>query len=409
MAHGFISYVRENGAIVERLCDELRQQGIEVWLDRDQIRPGERWRQAIRQAIEHGAFFLACFSKEYTERETTYMNEELTLAIDELRKHPTDHAWFIPVLFSECRVPEREIGGGETLRHLQWVAIWENWQEGVRRIVSTVKAGTPKKQVASAVSHASNQSGQSSGIHQDLSDQAILILRQFVESGDQQFFYMNLGDGRWSMQLCHGEQKQIEVTEPRFIEDDLNHLVDVHFLTVETNADGSAIYGITRRAVRYIQTTNADNAVAVAPPTKKEKEGPSPLEIGLESPQYMCFPGPQGQIKVAVKNRSKVATVFNVELDIVSIVPAKPPPANFPSRAAMPTEPQQPIKYLIERLTPTDSKSFAVLNYWSNTFALNTEHPCNNTTPIDIAKFGTVSIHVRAKGDDILPTFAVLI
>ena len=30
----FISYVRENMEIVDRLCQELRSRGIEVWLDR---------------------------------------------------------------------------------------------------------------------------------------------------------------------------------------------------------------------------------------------------------------------------------------------------------------------------------------------------------------------------------------
>jgi hypothetical protein len=33
---------------------------------------------------------MACFSKEYNERDETYMNEELTIAIDKLRKRPSD-------------------------------------------------------------------------------------------------------------------------------------------------------------------------------------------------------------------------------------------------------------------------------------------------------------------------------
>jgi hypothetical protein len=66
------------------------------------------------------------------------MNEELTLAIDELRQRPTERAWFIPVLLSECQVPARNIGAGETLRDIQWVELYRDWEEGIARIAATI-------------------------------------------------------------------------------------------------------------------------------------------------------------------------------------------------------------------------------------------------------------------------------
>jgi hypothetical protein len=124
MKHVFVSYVRENHDLVDRLCVDLRSRGIEVWLDRDEILPGRRWRDAIREAIQDGAFFIACFSDEYMSRQRTYMNEELTLAIGEIRKRPTEAAWFIPVRLSECDLPKRTIGAGESLSDLQWVDLF---------------------------------------------------------------------------------------------------------------------------------------------------------------------------------------------------------------------------------------------------------------------------------------------
>ena len=91
-----------------------------------------RWADAIRQAIKGGTFFLACFSREYVERSKTYMNEELTLAIDELRQRANDRAWFIPVLLSACEIPDRAIGGGETLRSFQHVKLHQDWDEGMK-------------------------------------------------------------------------------------------------------------------------------------------------------------------------------------------------------------------------------------------------------------------------------------
>ena len=138
----FISYVSENIEIVDRLYQDLRSRGIQVWLDRNDIGPGLRWKREIRRAIQQGAFFIACFSKEYNERDRTYMNEELAIAIEELRQRPVDQAWFIPVKLNECEIPNRDIGGGETLRDLQYVNLYENWDVNLQRILDIVKSAS---------------------------------------------------------------------------------------------------------------------------------------------------------------------------------------------------------------------------------------------------------------------------
>jgi len=137
--HVFISYVRENSEQVQRLCEDLSKHGVKVWLDRNEIKPGQRWQDAIRQAIREGNFFIACFSSEYRSRPKSYMNEELTLAIDELRKYVNDQIWFIPVLLSECDVPDRSIGAGDTLLDIHWVPLYENWEIGLKKILSVIK------------------------------------------------------------------------------------------------------------------------------------------------------------------------------------------------------------------------------------------------------------------------------
>jgi hypothetical protein len=97
----FISYVRENKDIVDRLAAALRALGVKVWLDRNDIMTGQWWKDAINEAIQKGAFFIACFSKELNERQETYMHGELRVAIDRLRNMPKNIVWFIPVLINE--------------------------------------------------------------------------------------------------------------------------------------------------------------------------------------------------------------------------------------------------------------------------------------------------------------------
>lgn len=142
--HAFVSYVREDRRTVEKLCSELKRNDVAVWLDREKIRPGERWQVAIRRAIEAGGFFIACFSPAYGQRGTSYMNVELTLAVEQLRSRPADRAWFIPILFEGGAVPDRPIGGGETLRDIQWVDLAEDWGDGVRRILSVLRPESPQ-------------------------------------------------------------------------------------------------------------------------------------------------------------------------------------------------------------------------------------------------------------------------
>jgi hypothetical protein len=93
-----------------------------------------------------------------------------------------------------------------------------------------------------------------------LSEQAVLILRQFVGSGDDQLLYSNEGGGTFYMVLV-GSGTSIEVTEPRLIADDLSQLVGLQLLrVVEYNSDGKPIYGITRSAVRFMEVVDGKSS-----------------------------------------------------------------------------------------------------------------------------------------------------
>jgi 5S rRNA maturation endonuclease (ribonuclease M5) len=143
LAHVFISYVHQNRDVVDRLAKELRNRGVTVWLDRDDIEPGARWRDAIKKAIQTGKFFVACFSREYSERNQTHMNEELTLAIDELRARPSEKTWFLPVLINETHIPSRRISSVEDLRDIQAVKLHEDWDMGINRILRVLQQDDP--------------------------------------------------------------------------------------------------------------------------------------------------------------------------------------------------------------------------------------------------------------------------
>src|SRR5688572_6304533 len=142
-AHAFISYVHENSELVLQLAKDLRSHGVTVWLDRNDIRPGQYWKDAINGAIQSGAYFIACFSEEFCRRSQTFMHGELRLAIDRLRNMPRHQVWFIPVLLNESDIPSHPISDHENLSDIQAVSLFKNWSDGVRRILSAMKHDDP--------------------------------------------------------------------------------------------------------------------------------------------------------------------------------------------------------------------------------------------------------------------------
>lgn len=151
--HAFISYVREDRPSVDKLQRILDSAGIPVWRDTDSLWPGEDWKLKIRRAISSESLvFFACFSKNSNSRQSTYQNEELILAIEEMRKRPPGGTpWLIPIRFDDCEIPEYEIGAGRMLSSLQAVSLFGENQElstsrlvaSVMRILATAAPGMP--------------------------------------------------------------------------------------------------------------------------------------------------------------------------------------------------------------------------------------------------------------------------
>jgi hypothetical protein len=135
----FVSYVKENFLQIDKICKAFTENDIEYWLDRKDIDPGKFWKDAIKVAINNGAYFLACFSREYNERKETYMNEELLEAVEILRIKKYNSGWFIPIKLSECEIPPISIGGGRTLNDIHYLSFYEDWATELNRLIDIIK------------------------------------------------------------------------------------------------------------------------------------------------------------------------------------------------------------------------------------------------------------------------------
>src|SRR3712207_7449544 len=70
---------------------ELRQCDVEVWLDRDALKPGQFWKTAVNDAIGTGAFFLACFSRSEEHTSELQSRQYLVCRLLLEKKKPHDH------------------------------------------------------------------------------------------------------------------------------------------------------------------------------------------------------------------------------------------------------------------------------------------------------------------------------
>jgi hypothetical protein len=227
--HIFISYVREDFKTVDRLSIQLESYGLSVWLDREMIAPGVRWRDAIRHAIRSGDLFLACFSPAYAARERAFMNEELTLAIDELRLRPVDRTWFIPVLLGGGTVPPRSISSLETLHDLQWIDLGADWDAGVGAIaeIAFAHGHRAKKSKRMTMEHARELIGGLDSMEfADLSAGKQLFAKALLNSSTDDEFVVALRKGFHLL----SRTQQIAIVKAAF-------------------ADPSAVFGPLRRLI----------------------------------------------------------------------------------------------------------------------------------------------------------------
>ncbi|WP_323993879.1 hypothetical protein [Aeromonas hydrophila] len=110
--------------------------------------------------------------------------------------------------------------------------------------------------VSSIATHVESLSGLAKAIHPHagLSNQALSVLRQLVDSGAKFFMEHKLMTGEPNayklMDRAHGP---INYDEPRFIDDDLETLVRFGLLRLEYASQGSRRFLVTREAIRFIQ------------------------------------------------------------------------------------------------------------------------------------------------------------
>jgi hypothetical protein len=135
----FLSYSRLDHDFADRVTDCLKHQGVEVWVDTQEIQGGDAWRAAIVRAITDCEAFLVILSPQCVASKNVV--KELSLA-SEKNRH------IIPIIGEPCDIPD---GMQYQLAELQRIDFCDlGFDAALQRLVNTLRRGASASAVGSS-------------------------------------------------------------------------------------------------------------------------------------------------------------------------------------------------------------------------------------------------------------------
>jgi TolB-like protein/Tfp pilus assembly protein PilF len=135
----FLSYASEDGVAAERIATALRSAGIEVWLDKSELRGGDAWDRQIREQIQRCRLFMPIVSANTEARLEGYFRREWKLAVDRTHDLSERVAFLVPLVIDSTTEQKADVP--EAFRHVQWTRLPGGetpsaFVERVRRLLS---------------------------------------------------------------------------------------------------------------------------------------------------------------------------------------------------------------------------------------------------------------------------------
>lgn len=133
MAQIFLSYAGPDEEQVKDVHHRLSAANFTPWMAARDIRFGEDWEYAVRNAIRTSDFFIVCLTKNSNKR--GYLQDEIEQALGLWRRMFQGDIYLIPACLEECPVPERlsNFHRADLFLPGEWERLIDSLQEGMRR------------------------------------------------------------------------------------------------------------------------------------------------------------------------------------------------------------------------------------------------------------------------------------
>jgi tetratricopeptide (TPR) repeat protein len=113
----FLCHAHADRDPVRGLYARLTQDGVDAWLDKAKLLPGQDWELEIRKAVREADVVVVCLSKQFNQ--AGFRQKEVRLALDTAMEKPEGEIFIIPARLEECDTLE-------SLRKWHWVDLFED-------------------------------------------------------------------------------------------------------------------------------------------------------------------------------------------------------------------------------------------------------------------------------------------
>jgi hypothetical protein len=120
----FFSYSRDDSEFVLKLAEDMRKQGLNLWIDQLDIRSGERWDESVERALKTCSAFLVVLSPKSVASRNVM--DEVSFAIDNGKE-------VLPILHRRCDVPFR-------ISRLQHIDFTQDYDQALARLLKSANA-----------------------------------------------------------------------------------------------------------------------------------------------------------------------------------------------------------------------------------------------------------------------------
>jgi hypothetical protein len=142
----FLSYARPDQEKAKSIYVELVNAGFSPWMDKMSIFPGDEWEKRLEIEVGNCHFFVVCLSKHTVERRPV-MIKERKIALKRYDEYmERGDIFIIPLLLEELEDTEVP----EDLRRFQWDYWFEDKEEGIKKLVSTIDNGIEQRRIGSS-------------------------------------------------------------------------------------------------------------------------------------------------------------------------------------------------------------------------------------------------------------------
>jgi hypothetical protein len=109
----FLCHASEDKKRVHALCDRLRDDNVDAWVDDKHILPGSDWEDEIARNLRATDAVIVCLSPSSVKKRG-FVQKELRMALSIAEEQPEGDVFIIPVRLAPCDVPD-------SVRRWQWV------------------------------------------------------------------------------------------------------------------------------------------------------------------------------------------------------------------------------------------------------------------------------------------------